>query len=100
MKFDHVAVSVKDLDKSIKWYCRKLKASVLYQDETWAMLKIGDVKVALTLNSQHPPHFAFSVESVDDIPSSIMAVHRDASIYSYIRDPDGNVVEVLCYKKE
>ena len=64
------------------------------------MLNIGDSKIALILNSLHPPHFAFSVDSVDDIPSNEMGVHRDASIYSYISDPDGNVVEVLCYKKE
>ena len=64
------------------------------------MLQIGDAKVALTLKSQHPPHFAFSVDSINDIPDDTLHIHRDASIYSYIEDPDGNVVEVLCYKKE
>ena len=72
----------------------------MYKDETWGMLEIGGAKLALTLKSQHPAHFAFSVDSVNDIPSNELGVHRDSSIYSYISDPDGNVVEVLCYKKE
>ena len=100
MKLDHIAITVKDIEKSIKWYTRKFNASVLYKDETWGMIEIAGTKIALTLKSQHPPHFAFSVDSVNDIPSNTMGVHRDSSIYSYIRDPDGNVVEVLCYKKE
>ena len=100
MKLDHIAITVKDIEKSLNWYTRKFNASVLYKDDTWGMMEIAGTKIALTLKSQHPPHFAFSVDSVDDIPSSEMGVHRDASIYSYISDPDGNVVEVLCYKKE
>lgn len=97
MKLDHIAITVKEIEKSVNWYVRKFNASVLYKDESWAMLSIGDAKIALTLDSQHPPHFAFKVDSVNDIPSNDLGVHRDCSIYSYISDPDGNVVEVLCY---
>ena len=100
MKLDHIAIKVENIQRSIEWYTNKFKAEVLYCDDTWAMVKIGDTKLAFVLPSQHPPHFGLSVESVEDIPSNIMKIHRDLSIYSYIKDPDGNVVEVLCYKKE
>tara|TARA_Y100001963_G_C6673460_1_gene396255 strand:+ start:10 stop:315 length:306 start_codon:yes stop_codon:yes gene_type:complete len=99
MKFDHAAINVRDLQRSINWYSRVFKAEVLHQDETWVMLKIGDSKLALFHESMHPPHFAFTVDSVMDIPSNDLAVHRDSSIYSYIEDPDGNTLEVLCYPK-
>ncbi len=100
MKFDHVAINVQDMKKSVNWYIRKFNAETLYSDDTWTMLKVGDTKIALVLNSSHPPHFAFRVDSVDKIPSNEMHVHRDASVYSYIKDPDGNVLEVLCYSTE
>tara|TARA_R100000008_G_C3565951_1_gene159151 strand:+ start:757 stop:1059 length:303 start_codon:yes stop_codon:yes gene_type:complete len=100
MNFDHVAINVRDMEKSVNWYTAKFKAETLYRDDTWSMLKLGDIKIALVLSSSHPPHFAFRVDSVDKIPSNEMYVHRDASIYSYIEDPDGNVLEVLCYSTE
>ena len=62
MKFDHVAINVKDLELSIKWYLENLNAVIEYCDDSWAMLSIGNTKVALTLESQHPPHIAFKVK--------------------------------------
>ena len=94
MKLDHIAITVKDIEKSIKWYTRKFNASVLYKDETWGMLEIGGTKIALTLKSQHPPHFAFSVDSVNDIPSSTMGVERPPIACFQMRfSPSGDQLE-------
>jgi len=90
-KFDHVAVCVTNLKRSISWYCNKYEnVSILYEDETWALLKIEDVKVAFILNNIHPPHIAFS--QISNIPPEAK-MHRDGSYYIYDKDPDGNVVE-------
>ena len=98
MKFDHVAINVKNLDVSIEWYLNNLNASIDYCDESWAMLSIGDVKVALTLASQHPPHLAFKVEDFGkDFENTNL--HRDNSRYLYMTDPDGNTVELIQYAK-
>ena len=40
----------------------KWGAEVLYQDATWAFLKLGRGKLALVTPSQHPPHVAVRVD--------------------------------------
>jgi len=98
MKFDHLALSVKSIHRSVDWYKSNLNASVLYEDHTWAMLSIDDVKFALTLEGAHPPHVSFRVESISDFPVGCeVKQHRDGSWYFYDSDPDGNVIEWITY---
>ena len=60
------------------------------------MLDIGGTKLALTVSSQHPPHFAFTVGSTEEFPSDEeIRFHRDGSAYLYIEDPDGNIIEYI-----
>ena len=102
MNFDHIAISSKNVENSVSWYCENFSASVVYQDSTWAMLEIGDTKVAIVTEGQHPPHYAFRVESREDIPcdEKEIKVHRDGSSYLYMSDPDGNVIEWVAYASE
>ena len=97
MKLDHIAINVKNIETSVLWYIEELGATILYKDESWAMLGVGDTKIALTISSQHPPHFAFSVNTEEDIPSEEIKKHRDGSRYVYKQDPDGNCIEWVCY---
>ena len=46
VKFDHVAVNVADIARSVEWYKAKLGAEVIYQDATWAFLQAGGTKLA------------------------------------------------------
>jgi catechol 2,3-dioxygenase-like lactoylglutathione lyase family enzyme len=96
MKLDHVAINVKNLQKSIDWYLKNLNAIVEYCDDSWAMLSIGNTKVALTLELQHPPHIAFKVKDFGKELSNVR-LHRDNSRYVYISDPDGNTIELIQY---
>ncbi len=98
MKFDHVAVSVSDITRSVEWYKEKLKVKVLYQDETWAFLEAEGVKIALVLPDQHPGHLAFNVgpnPSPDFMKHA--KTHRDGSLSQYVIDPDGNSIEWIHY---
>ena len=61
MELDHVAVPSADIAASVAWYVETLGAQVLYQDATWAFLKLGQGKLALVTPSQHPPHVAVRV---------------------------------------
>ena len=102
MRLDHVALCSADIDKSVEWYQKQFGASVLYQDKTWAFLQVGGNKLALVTPGQHPPHLAFSVtgEQLDEASRSTgIAIdkHRDGTKGIYLKDPDGNAVELISY---
>lgn len=96
MKLDHVAINVLCVESSSRWYQDHLGAEVLFQDATWAMLDINGTKIALTISKQHPPHFAFELDSLAHFPKGEeIRYHRDGSAYLYIEDPDGNTIEYV-----
>ena len=98
MRFDHVAVNVKNIHKSVAWYKSTLDATVLYEDGTWALLEVGGAKIALTLQQQHPGHIAFDIgPSPPQEFLNSAKKHRDGSISKYIADPDGNAIEWIYY---
>ena len=100
MKIDHVAINVADIKKSVNWYVENMSAKVDYEDDTWAMLSIGDTKLALTIESQHPPHVAFCVEDIKDLGEGAeIKRHRDGSHYLYLEDPDGNILEKIYWDR-
>lgn len=87
---------------SVKWYVEKLGASVLYEDSTWAFLKLGQGKLALVTPSQHPPHTAVRIDEEALTKAAVEAgktidTHRDGTKGIYISDLDGNQVELICY---
>jgi catechol 2,3-dioxygenase-like lactoylglutathione lyase family enzyme len=101
MRFDHVAVNVGDIARSVAWYVSNTGAKVLYQDDTWAMLEAGGMKLALTIGRQHPPHLAFDIGPVP--PEEFLKKakrHRDGSISRYVTDPDGNAIEWIHYPQD
>ena len=99
---DHVAVPSADIAASVLWYVKNFHAVVLYQDETWAFLQMGQGKLALVTPGQHPPHIAVRVDG-ETLAKSAASVgkpidrHRDGTSGIYISDPDGNEVELICY---
>jgi len=97
-KLDHVAVTVTNIERSIEWYEENLGATVLYSDETWGIMKVGNTKVALMVGVKHKPHFAFRIEDMSAFELDEIGVHRDGVQYVYKEDPDGNCVEWVCYK--
>ena len=104
-EMDHVAIPTKDIAGTAKYYVENFGATVLYQDATWAFLRIGQGKLALVSPHQHPAHVALRV----DMPSLEAAAkkagkridkHRDGTQGIYVNDPAGNVVELIHYPPE
>jgi len=99
LNLDHIALSVEDISASVAWYENFLQASVVYQDDTWAMLDVGGAKLALTVPIQHPPHVAFAVNDIEELGPDYRE-HRDGSCYVYKCDPDGNTVELIYWRND
>lgn len=96
VKFDHIAIRSSDIEHSISWYSKLFEIEVLYQDETWAVTKIGGTKLAFIKGDKHPPHICFNVdESKFEFDESKFKIHRDGSRSEYIKDPDNNFIELL-----
>lgn len=101
-EMDHVAVPTTDVPGLADYYVREFGAQILYADDTWAFLRVGQGKLALVRPEQHPPHVALRV----DLPTLEAAAkragipidtHRDGTAGIYVTDPAGNVVELIAY---
>ena len=90
---DHFAISVQDISQALAWYRERFQCEVLYQDDTWALLQFSNVKLALVIPSQHPPHLGFFTSKAKDFGP--LKTHRDGTRSAYIADPDGNALELM-----
>lgn len=101
-ELDHVAIPSRDIAGSVAYYVENFNAQVLYQDATWAFLRVGQGKIALITPEQHPPHIALRVSSNELALAAERAGkpidrHRDGTTGIYVYDPQGNAVELICY---
>jgi catechol 2,3-dioxygenase-like lactoylglutathione lyase family enzyme len=101
-ELDHVAIQTPDIPATVRHYVDTYGAEVLYADQTWAFLRVGQGKLALVRPEQHPPHVAFRV----DLPTLQAAAartnmpidtHRDGTQGIYVTDPAGNTLELIYY---
>ena len=105
MKFNHVAISVKnnEIENTANWYKDNMSAEILYLDDTWALLSVFDIKIALVIPSQHPPHIAFEIDEDQYLnflkQKKIFKKHRDGSESFYKKDASGNILEFVFWKK-
>ena len=99
MNLDHIAINVKIIDKSIDWYTEKFSCEIIYKDDTWGLIKLGNTKLAFVMAEQHKPHIGFTV-NCDFIEKSFLKdaefkFHRDGTSFCYIEDIDNNVIEFI-----
>ena len=90
---DHIAISVKEIKSAVDWYTKTFGCEIEYQDETWAFLKFANIKLALVIPEQHPPHLAFVTPKAETYGT--LKTHRDGTRSIYVNDPAGNSVEVM-----
>jgi catechol 2,3-dioxygenase-like lactoylglutathione lyase family enzyme len=92
-RIDHVAVSVPNIAEAVAWYTKTFRCDVVYQDDTWAYLDFANVRLALVIPEQHPPHIGFT--SPDAASFGTLKTHRDGTRSTYIKDPAGNFIEIV-----
>lgn len=88
----HIALEVKDLDRTVDWYLDRFECSVGYRDESWALLHFRNCDLAFVRPEQHPSHHAIVREDAEAFGE--LVTHRDGTRTCYVEDPSGNRVEV------
>jgi len=100
---DHIAVLVKDLEVSQKWYENNCDAELVFEDHKYKRMAMGNVMIAL-IDKKHyeHAHFGILVQNYGDLPSNKGKIvhHRDGTTGCYVKDPDGNVVEFIYYNEK
>ncbi|MBV8360523.1 MAG: VOC family protein [Deltaproteobacteria bacterium] len=111
----HLALNVKDVARAADFYQRVFGMTVVWQPDTDNVyLSSGCDNLALHRGSvgdssaQSLDHLGFIVPTIEELEASYQWVHenqldiarplrrhRDGSVSYYIRDPDGNVIQIL-----
>ncbi|HMD54949.1 MAG TPA: VOC family protein [Phycisphaerae bacterium] len=102
---DHVAIQTNDIAGTAKFYAEEFGAQILYQDESWAFLRLGQGKLALVNPKQRPAHVAMratleQLEQAAEHFGKTIKTHRDGTKGIYVEDPSGNQVELIYYPPE
>lgn len=94
---DHIAIQVNDIKQAVRWYQERFNCIVNYEDDTWAFLEFGNIKLAFVVADQHPPHLAFIRMDAEKFGS--LKTHRDGTRSVYIEDPSANKLEIMAADK-
>jgi catechol 2,3-dioxygenase-like lactoylglutathione lyase family enzyme len=92
-RIDHVAISVRDVAAAVAWSTKSFRCRVAYQDASWAFLDFENVRVALVVPDQHPPHLALQRPEAGSFGR--LTTHRDGTRSTYVSDPSGNSIEIM-----
>ena len=71
MEIHHIGIQVESIKESADFYCNKFHAKCEYIDETWAMLVFDNIKLALVLPKEHPPHICFEKDVFFGFPDIV-----------------------------
>ena len=111
----HVALNVKNVPETVHFYQRAFAMKIIWQpDADNVYLSSGSDNLAIhqgpagDRSAQSLDHLGFIVGSIDDLEEGYqwaranrldiarpLRRHRDGSISFYVRDPDGNVIQIL-----
>ena len=102
-----VLIYVIDVAESAKWYVATLELPVLYQDDGFASLGVGDQRLGLHAGvSSEAKSGSTPVFKVDDYPASKATLESRGcefyfenetpnAVFGSFRDPDGNALQIM-----
>ena len=89
----HVAIQVQNIRNAVDWYTERYECLIDYEDQTWALLRFANTSLALVKPEEHPYHIAITTDDLAAYGKPVL--HRDGTKSVYIRDADGNYLEML-----
>ncbi len=114
-RLGHIAIRVEDIDRAKSFYIG-LGMNLVWDDDDWCYLEAGSGKDGLALlgpgYKAAGPHFAFhfnkrtEVEAIHNqltqqgIQVGELHEHRDGTASFYLKDPEGNWLEMLYQPSE
>jgi catechol 2,3-dioxygenase-like lactoylglutathione lyase family enzyme len=102
--FDHVAQIVPNIAEAVAWYRDTLPhVNILYQDDSWAFIEVGGIKLAFVVRDQHPGHIAWRVSDTElnrlsELHGKEIKPHRDGTKSFYLEAPGGQSIEIISYE--
>jgi len=109
-RLGHIAIRVEDMDRAIAFHL-SIGMRIVWRDKDWSYLEAGSGSDGLALLAPGykaaGPHFAFhftNKEEVNILHSQLQAngvqvgdihEHRDGTASFYLKDPEGNWLEML-----
>jgi len=96
---DHIAIRVKNIDKCREWWEETCGAECVFSTDSYHRMQLFNTTIALIDEATYEhDHVGILVNYKENLPKNGMIVtHRDETIGSYVRDPEGNVVEFIYY---
>jgi hypothetical protein len=80
-----MALVVDDISEAIYWYRNHFVCDVLHQDQSWAMLHLGNVQLALIRPDQEPAQSGFLTRPVSD-SSPFLTSGGNGIHFPYVED--------------
>jgi lactoylglutathione lyase len=101
---NHIAFEVHDLDQTLAWYRRHFVFELRGRHGNMAWIDLGDQFIALTEGGPGAPdrgrHVGLVVDEKEALRAELIAAGEDvpASGSLRIRDPSGNLLEIVDYR--
>lgn len=96
---DHIAIRVKDIHRCRVWWENYCGAECVYSTDSYHRMQLSNTVVALIDETTYEhDHVGILVNYKENLPKEGTIIkHRDETIGSYVRDPEGNIVEFIYY---
>lgn len=103
---NHVAFEVRDLDEALAWWARFFAFELRGRNPSMAWIDLGDQFVALSQvpdpagTRDHGRHVGIVVDDKEALRTALREAGEDVSASGRlrIRDPSGNVLEIVDYR--
>src|SRR5262245_36874793 len=104
-RIDHISVQVKDLQKSIAFYRDIFGLSILGEDKTNEIVRLGTTRVIVSLHHKEPTgivdHYAIAIDNFNQeaVTQSLkkkgLTAEQNLDYGFYVRDPEGIPVQIV-----